>query len=129
MKIFPAIKVDQVITPFETYELIGILWHHGRSMNSGHYTSMVKRNDQWLHISDSDLYGYPVTFSCRSGNESVPYLLFYKKVYTSNPIPVSSISSNDSPKKSSHNERNSDVSKINEGDNENKILHALPENT
>ena len=126
MKIFPAIKVDQVITPFDTYELIGILWHHGRSMNSGHYTSMVKRNDQWLHISDSDLYGYPVTFSCRSGNESVPYLLFYKR-FTSNPISVSTMSINDNPKKSSHNERDSDVSKINEGDNENKMLPEVEE--
>ena len=79
-KMFPALHVDQDIALFETFELKGIIYHHGNNLRSGHYTSMIKNSGQWLHISDSDFHSYPIKFGCKLREASVPYLLFYVKV-------------------------------------------------
>ena len=77
-KIFPNLIVNQEI---DQYSLQGIIWHHGSNVDSGHYTSMIKHNDTFYHISDADeLNNYPVDkFHCTSDDQSVPYLLFYTK--------------------------------------------------
>ena len=81
-KLFPNLNIERTITPFEKYNLQAIIWHHGASLESGHYTAMVKHNRQWIHISDTDIT-YPIKFSCNSHEQSdVPYLLFYTKDVT-----------------------------------------------
>ena len=80
-KLFPNLNIERTITPFEKYNLQAIIWHHGASLESGHYTAMVKHNGRWIHISDTDIT-YPIKFSCNSDEQSVPYLLFYTKDVT-----------------------------------------------
>ena len=90
-KFFPELHINQRITQFAQYNLKAIIWHHGDSLQSGHYTAMVKqRNEQWIHISDTDKGSYPIKFYCREGEESVPYILFYTKAETNvNNVPLS----------------------------------------
>ena len=65
----------------DQYSLQGIIWHHGSNVDSGHYTSMIKHNDTFYHISDAEnLNSYDVKFHCTSDDQSVPYLLFYTKI-------------------------------------------------
>ncbi len=75
-KIFPNLIVDPQI---DQYSLQGIIWHHGSNVDSGHYTSMIKHNTNWYHISDDNLNSYEPKFQCTSNEQSVPYLLFYTK--------------------------------------------------
>ena len=80
-KIFPNFIISQHL---DQYSLQSIIWHHGDNLDSGHYTSMVKHNHRWHHISDTDLDMYPVKFLCERSDENsqnpmVPYLLFYVK--------------------------------------------------
>jgi ubiquitin carboxyl-terminal hydrolase 10 len=72
------------------YKLNGILYHHGESAGSGHYTVDVLRpngdgsaGEEWLHIDDEtvnlvqhgDVFGEYGTE--RSADERCAYLLFY----------------------------------------------------
>ena len=90
-KLFPGFNVEQQITQFDDFTLQGIIWHHGQSIDSGHYTSMVKHNERWYHISDTEVDHYEIKFSCQPGEETVPYLLFYKRNNNTNVSNVSSI--------------------------------------
>ena len=79
-KFFPNIHVNQHIIQFAQYNLKAIIWHHGDSLQSGHYTVMVKQqNNQWIHISDTNTTTYSIQFDCCQGDESVPYILIYTK--------------------------------------------------
>ena len=81
-KFFPDLFIDESITQFAQYKLKGIIWHHGNSIQSGHYTAMIKqRNGQWIHISDTiiDETCYPIKFHCTRDDKMVPYILFYTK--------------------------------------------------
>jgi ubiquitin carboxyl-terminal hydrolase 10 len=72
------------------YKLYGILYHHGESAGSGHYTVNVLRPNEygdagevWLHIDDEtvspvqhgDVFGEDGTE--RAADERCAYLLFY----------------------------------------------------
>ena len=58
------------------YELRALVEHHGATVNSGHYTAIVKRKDDWVLIDDNLVK--PIS------NEAVararPYLLLYQQV-------------------------------------------------
>ena len=45
--------IDQELEYYDTFDLHGIVWHHGRSLNTGHYTSNVKVKDTWYSTNDS----------------------------------------------------------------------------
>jgi ubiquitin C-terminal hydrolase len=57
----------------DVYRLQGVIWHHGVIFDSGHYTSMVKHNNTWYHISDTDFMTYDVKFTC---NDNGPFFLY-----------------------------------------------------
>jgi ubiquitin carboxyl-terminal hydrolase 10 len=74
------------------YKLYGILYHHGESAGSGHYTVDVLRPDGdsdtgevWLHIDDEtvspmqheDVFGEHGKE--RAADEQCAYLLFYSR--------------------------------------------------
>ena len=102
-KILPNLEVDNKINIFEDYYLQGIIWHHGHTIASGHYTSMVKHNESWYHMNDHheiNVYPNDIVFECKKGEERVPYLLIYKKgtdLQTTTSITVNDPCSNDGP--------------------------------
>ena len=69
------------------YKLYGVLYHHGESAGSGHYSVDVLHpngdSDTWLHIDDEtispvrleDMFGEHGTE--RAADEGCAYLLFY----------------------------------------------------
>ena len=72
------------------YKLYGVLYHHGKSAGSGHYTvDVLHRNgdgdsgEVWLHIDDEVVsrMGHEDVFrehgTGRAADETCAYLLFY----------------------------------------------------
>jgi ubiquitin C-terminal hydrolase len=50
-------SMAKVITPEyininKKLELISIIIHHGNSINSGHYTCLIKQKSKWYHFDD-----------------------------------------------------------------------------
>ena len=46
------VKIDQVLHRDDTFDLQGIIWHHGTSYNAGPYTCNVKVNGIWYLADD-----------------------------------------------------------------------------
>ncbi|KAJ9450709.1 Ubiquitin carboxyl-terminal hydrolase 16, partial [Diplonema papillatum] len=57
----------------QVYNLSGVLMHHGRTPQLGHYTATVSHNGRWVHYNDSSV----VSVSESAVLASQPYLLFY----------------------------------------------------
>ena len=93
-------KAEGSITISRSVEAFGVSWrlasvviHHGRNQNSGHYTTLSRRNGDWVEFNDrsarrvpeSDLDKY-TTHSVQQigelgfGPKSTAYLLIYEKV-------------------------------------------------
>lgn len=36
----------------KNYKVINCILHHGKSIETGHYTSMIRQNNQWFEIND-----------------------------------------------------------------------------
>lgn len=77
-------------SPPVTYQLFGVVYHHGSSAGGGHYTCDIKRqNGEWLHIDDTTIV--PVKeedvlvteqntqTSERQQSDQTAYILFYMK--------------------------------------------------
>jgi len=60
----------------QSYTLIALVVHEGYSADYGHYISYIEKNEQWYHISDSNVQNR----NLENVISSNPYLLFYKKV-------------------------------------------------
>ena len=53
-KYTPNLTIDKTLDIHGKYNLQAIIWHHGGNRPShGHYTAMVKNNDQWTHMTVS----------------------------------------------------------------------------
>ena len=46
-KLFPDMRIDQELQMYGYFDLQGIIWYHGPSIDSGHYTCNVKVNGIW----------------------------------------------------------------------------------
>ena len=57
------------------YRLLGVVNHSG-GLGGGHYTSYIRKNEQWYYISDS----YYKESSLKSALNADAYLVFYEKV-------------------------------------------------
>ena len=68
------------------YELQGVVIHHGRGSDSGHYTCYVNRGQTWWHCNDLDVE--PLKCSVEEALKglpqglSQPYMLFYTAIET-----------------------------------------------
>ena len=60
----------------ENYHLRSIIVHQGRSLHSGHYYALVKRDDQWFKVNDEMVSRVTESYVLRQK----AYLLFYVKV-------------------------------------------------
>lgn len=54
------------------YSFSGAVFHHGKSINSGHYTAIVRKNNQFYKINDN-----VVSICTWPRNSKEVYLLFY----------------------------------------------------
>ena len=77
-KIIPDMTIDQQIRRYAFFELQGIVWHHGRSWQNGHYTADVKVDGVWYSTSDTSV-NEGATFECSSDGDIAPYIVVYRK--------------------------------------------------
>ena len=77
-KIHPSLNVPQDINQLP---LQAIIWHHGETLNCGHYTATVKHNGRWYHLNDTVIEEDYLKFFCNQYDDDkmTPYLLFYGK--------------------------------------------------
>lgn len=58
------------------YTLIGKILHHGKSINSGHYTAFVRHNKDWILANDST-----VTWTEKEEKQDKDtFIIIYEKV-------------------------------------------------
>lgn len=56
-----------------SYDLFGVVEHHGHTLQSGHYTASIKRDQHWYHVDDTTIN--PTTIQTVLRRQA--YLLFY----------------------------------------------------
>lgn len=61
------------------YNLTNIINHLGNSLQSGHYTSFHKIQNQWFYADDSDIQRVDEDFLFTSRNKKCSYVLIYEK--------------------------------------------------
>ncbi|GMM28644.1 mRNA-binding ubiquitin-specific protease [Martiniozyma asiatica (nom. inval.)] len=65
------------------YELISVVYHHGRHTEGGHYTVDVKcPNDEWIRIDDTNITSITPDDAVSDQNKQnkTAYILMYKKI-------------------------------------------------
>ena len=79
-KLVPNLQIELEIENIllGTLTLHAIVYHHGNTPRSGHYTSAVKYNNTWFLVDDQRISNV-VRFTCTMDDYMVPYLLIYKK--------------------------------------------------
>ena len=95
-KINPRIEINDELMLSEfgqknRFELCGIIWHEGETINTGHYTSNVKINGTWYYTNDTTVSRGRKIYE--PSTMVVPYILMYKKnnnmlIPFSSPIPT-----------------------------------------
>lgn len=84
----PNFTIDrEVSSAWGKLKLHAIVYHHGNSATSRHYTAGIKLNETWFYVDDKDVSKNKVRFSCKSNDSNgfCPYLLIYQK--DSNMVP------------------------------------------
>ena len=71
-------KIEQEIRRYDCFDLQGIIWHHGSTCNTGHYTADVKVDNIWYSANDTCVKE-SATFECKSDGNVAPYIVVYKK--------------------------------------------------
>ena len=72
------IDIDQELYRGDTFDLQGIIWHHGTSFNTGHYTCNVKVNGIW-YLADDKTIKRNESFRSIPLYGKIPYIVVYKK--------------------------------------------------
>ena len=78
-KVTPNITINEQITCFDSFELCGIVWHSGPTIDSGHYFSNVKINGQWFLTNDTMVEPGLKQYNPNSLMKEAPYILVYKR--------------------------------------------------
>ena len=84
-KFIPNLDVDsEVDSPWGKLSLHSIIYHHGESATSGHYTTAIKSNSTWYSVDDHrvSICDIKLSFSSWDRNASSPYLVVYKRKVT-----------------------------------------------
>ena len=81
-KVTPNITINEELTCFDNFELFGIIWHSGLTVDSGHYISNVKINGQWFLTDDTKVEPGLKHYDPNSLINEAPYILVYKKKIT-----------------------------------------------
>ena len=78
IKFIPNLKIDPEIHVYDTFDLQGIIWHHGDSFNYGHYSCNVKIKDNWYEANDR-MITPGIRLECKADDGVAPYVVIYKK--------------------------------------------------
>lgn len=79
LKIPTELNLSQNNSSFN-YKIYGVVNHHGSTLNSGHYTSIIKVNDQsWLSFDDDIKIQCVNNIDTILNQNSTSYLLFYER--------------------------------------------------
>lgn len=64
------------------YKLFAVVYHHGKKVTGGHYTTAVFHPaiNKWVHYDDSNVKIVHVTQVLQFSAPRVPYLLYYRRV-------------------------------------------------
>ena len=65
--------VEGVSVEWRPHKVVSVVEHHGESVVSGHYRSLLKTSDGWLH-SDDSIVAAPALWS--ADHEALMYLLW-----------------------------------------------------
>ena len=79
-KITPNILIEENLDNLGLgrFTLKGVVYHHGSTAHSGHYTSAVRYGSSWYTMDDSRK-SVGVSLNCRSTDRMTPYLIVYEK--------------------------------------------------
>lgn len=72
-------NVNKNIKNKNIYTLTSIINHLGGSLQSGHYTSFHKINEQWFYADDTDIEKVDEDFLFTPRNKKISYVLIYEK--------------------------------------------------
>ena len=61
----------------ESFDLLGIIYHQGQTMNCGHYFAELCYNNSWYQANDSKVK--PISRPTAPNPSITPYILLYKK--------------------------------------------------
>jgi ubiquitin C-terminal hydrolase len=74
--------LDDIKLNNNTYKLVGIIYHIGTSINSGHYVANIKYDNKWYEFNDSivtPLDSYDKNYLKGNGNK-LPYIVLYERI-------------------------------------------------
>ncbi|XP_066926766.1 uncharacterized protein [Clytia hemisphaerica] len=101
LKLSPNLAIETKIENIllGTFELTAIIYHHGHTANSGHYTAVVKHGEQWYSVDDDRVLPIEAdVFKCSVKDHMVPYILLYRKFNREiNLMPVNANNQLDNP--------------------------------
>ncbi|KAL3859381.1 hypothetical protein ACJMK2_009604 [Sinanodonta woodiana] len=65
-----------------SYKLFAVVYHHGKTVTGGHYTTSVFHPavNSWINLDDSTVRTVPVAQVLKYVPPRVPYLLYYRRV-------------------------------------------------
>ncbi|KAK3596874.1 hypothetical protein CHS0354_029053 [Potamilus streckersoni] len=65
-----------------SYKLFAVVYHHGKTVTGGHYTTSVFHPalNGWVNLDDSTVRTVPVAQVLKYVPQRVPYLLYYRRV-------------------------------------------------
>ena len=81
-KLVPNLNIETEIENvlLGTLKLQAIIYHHGETPNSGHYSAVVKYDKQWYSVNDEHVTLInSEEFNCKASDKIVPYVLIFKK--------------------------------------------------
>ena len=54
-----GIPTAKIVINKKKYKVINGIFHHGNTLQCGHYTNMLRKNQQWFKVSDNDIKKAP----------------------------------------------------------------------
>lgn len=72
-------NINKKLKTKNVYELNSIINHLGASLQSGHYTSFHKINNQWFYADDSDIQKVDEDFLFLKRSKMISYVLIYER--------------------------------------------------
>lgn len=82
----PKSCISTMVSEEPNYKLLGVVYHHGRSTENGHYTAdVLASSDQWIRIDDTSITNITAADAVSDQNlgsniNKTAYILMFQKV-------------------------------------------------